>query len=592
MLEELNLSFEKALRENKNILIENHKLSDGIYILANQETGEFQELIVDKDDICENIFLYEKIKKFDFHSSYISSNKSYFDKKISSVVYTAISIKGENLKLNKLSSKNWDVKEALEQILKNFDLYENPRSKYKDKIKLALYEIAEKKYGCVDKNLLEKFKQWVQDNIHQIAMKYNDKKTKYIKIFLDTDVEIYIKEQMKYLYVNLLNNVEILNNGDIVGVHSFNITLNSKKLFLFNKPSKSKYSILIDINKAINYYWMSKLLDSFAMKKKNVVYFGKTIKAYNKRDINMKEIVDIEAKYFVLLKNKNGRAIIEDFDTLNNFKDRLIKVKIEDVMNRSNFNIKEDFILNNLIDEDNEKFILNRMNIIDLLDELFFCKSLKTNLLLDKITIKSSMPNIDINDLSYMIYVIKKPIEDYLYKGIDKNFDKLFKEITLKSLRSFLQEYGSTNKNLERFIVREAILDALEDNRNNKEKIDKAYSNLKNKMFNLSNCNGIENIEEYSFAMGQLIYYLSNNSYIKGKNSNKVNFINLFLNIKKNKKLKYELDKIIKMFSLRVDDRKLYKFKILYSYVLEYDTNEVCNPEFMMAGFLYENLCY
>ena len=132
----------------------------------------------------------------------------------------------------------------------------------------------------------------------------------------------------------------------------------------------------------------------------------------------------------------------------------------------------------------------------------------------------------------------------------------------------------------------------MEDNRNNKEKIDKAYSNLKNKMFNLSNCNGIENIEEYSFAMGQLIYYLSNNSYIKGKNSNKVDFINLFLNIKKNKKLKYELDKIIKMFSLRVDDRKLYKFKILYSYVLEYDTNEVCNPEFMMAGFLYENLCY
>ena len=133
MLNTLSEAFNRTISNDKDTLVKYHKLPEGLYILVNKDTGTYEQFEVTKKESQEGHHLFHKVKELDMYSRYINSNKSFFDKKISSTNYLSLSIKMDNLRELKVD-KNWNIDEALENISRNFEVYENPYLKYKEKI--------------------------------------------------------------------------------------------------------------------------------------------------------------------------------------------------------------------------------------------------------------------------------------------------------------------------------------------------------------------------------------------------------------------------------------------------------------------------
>lgn len=89
------------LSKNPNLLLQNHTLAKGLYIVVNSKDGTYEEFEVAKDSGYEEHRLFNKVKEFDLYSRYLNSNKAYGDKKIGSVTYTSLILKGDNLRLKK-----------------------------------------------------------------------------------------------------------------------------------------------------------------------------------------------------------------------------------------------------------------------------------------------------------------------------------------------------------------------------------------------------------------------------------------------------------------------------------------------------------
>lgn len=590
MLETLRASFREELKNNPNLIVQNHSLAKGVYILVDK-SGEYKELIVTKEKSNSEDPLYNVFKELDIYSICITTNKAYFDKKIQSCVYTAVSLKGENLKPpKKASSGKWDVNDALEKILKNFDVYENPRLKYKGP-KLKLYEKIEEEYKKVDKESLEFFKDWLENNLHDIAERYEDLKPEYIKIFLDENIETYKIENLKYLKLNILTNPKFLENGEVIGVHSFNSNLNEKKTFLLTETKKCKYSYLVSTEVAIEYHWISKLFDGFIKNHKKIVYVGdNSIEGYDKKELDLIKIKSKKPKYVLYLESEKYKTIIKDFDTLNNFEAEPIELNFKNVIERKNFEIAEDSYLKNLKSKGLGADRLDRFELVMLIDSMFFSKYLYSNLFND-ITINKLPSEISKTTLKSLIHNYKMQTKDFLYKGIDKYFKSRFKDISLESLKMYLNKYGATNSNIERFITREAILDYIEGERNMDNRFKVLYQNLVKKQSTCSIDNTIDSIEEYSFLVGQLVNYL--NSLSNAKNSNNtLSSINTYLNARNDEALKRELRRLFKVYNYKLESRKSVRFKHLYSLVLGYEPTEKHNEDFMIGGYLYKNVIF
>ena len=187
MLGTLTDSFKKTMEFDPNTLVKYHKLSEGLYLLVNLNTGSYEQFEVTKKETQEEHPLFHKIKELDMYSRYINSNKSFFDKKISSINYLSLSIKMDNLRNVKVG-KNWDIDEAITNILQNFEVYKNPYIKYKDKLKAKMYKMAEDELGSINNELLEFFKTWIENNLKNISDEIGDRKLNYVKIFLDCDI--------------------------------------------------------------------------------------------------------------------------------------------------------------------------------------------------------------------------------------------------------------------------------------------------------------------------------------------------------------------------------------------------------------------
>lgn len=596
MLKTLMEALNRTINKDPNILIKYHKLSEGLYILVDKDTGAYEQFEVSKKNTQEEHHLFHKIKELDMHSRYINSNKSFFDKKISSVSYLSLSIKMDNLREVKVGN-NWNIDEALENILRNFEIYKNPYLKYKEKIKAKMYKMAEDELGEINKDLFSFFKNWIENNLKDIAKSIGDKKLNYVKIFLDCDIDEYKKEFRRYLIPNILNEPFETEEGEILGVHSLNTNLNIKKPFLVNPIKKNKFPNVVDIDTAINYFYLDFLINSFANSGKSIVYVGETLQGFTPREVNYTNINNIRPKFFLHVQPDKSGAIIKDFDCFNlDSLDTKIALDFNQDILPGGLNISEKSYLNNLNSKGYGLDYLDKYELINLIDAVFFFKRLKINLYNDPVDLGDYIDEkLNKNAIKDLIYENRDAIKDYLYKGVDYSLENNFEEMSMKSLIIIINRFKVSNISKEAFLVRDTILKYFKgDCYDMNEKIKAVDSKLKNIML-MSNISpedniSLANIDEYSYLVGQLYYYLTSLSNAKFSNLN-MDSLNNILRYNKTKLINNELNKMFRKYNYAIGQNSN-RFKNLFFICKSFESKDKLNKDLVIAGYLAKNLMY
>ena len=147
MLKDCLEVFKKMYEEHgESLIIDSYVLGEGSYVLVKKD-GDIETLEVSKKDTDKTDKLYKYFAQRDYLSKLIDMNKPIDSKKvIHSNNYLAFFIKKESIQVDEKGSCK-----LTEEIIDNYyDIFINPRLKYKDKEKKSMYEECEAKYGKVD----------------------------------------------------------------------------------------------------------------------------------------------------------------------------------------------------------------------------------------------------------------------------------------------------------------------------------------------------------------------------------------------------------------------------------------------------------
>lgn len=154
----------------------------------------------------------------------------------------------------------------------------NPYLKYKTGKQKEVYKSIEDIIGAVNVDEINEIKEWIIENIFELAKNIVEKLFKNI---FDYPIEDYIRENKRYTIPNIYNKNDYnLKIDDIVyGLPNDNIGLNSKKPYLENKSRKSTIPNLINTEEALIQRKFFDYLMNFATEGKVNVYIGNKVYA-------------------------------------------------------------------------------------------------------------------------------------------------------------------------------------------------------------------------------------------------------------------------------------------------------------------------
>lgn len=553
ILEVFKKEYEKSGDE---LILGSYSLKDGLYVIINKDKtlSFFEAKTVKQEKLFANIDgkqdsrAFEKLKVWDYYSSYLNSNKALFDKKVHNINYLSYFFKAENSEY---------VKDKIDEhfaILSDFSKFKTKQDK----------EILEK-YQEVFKDELRKEdilqkQNTLKENFDEIIELSKQKEIKnYIKIFFEEDLKIYQKESEIYLALKIFNDSKYneIVDDKIYGLSNANMGLNSKKPYLENKTKKLNVPFLIENS------------DALMLKK-----FFDWLKIQPYRDENKKAIDRyLDEHFYIQKQSKNDEAEISDFDYIPLKSDDAKKhFKIIQVKNYLRIRNKNTYLL--------EDYKINELwSLEEKVDELFYNRQLKNNYYgevykqLDK-------------DFSLLIYMtrdsminyFKKNNENSFYQAINK-YGSRFIELHIKKGR-FLQ--ASLTLNLKLSLLSKEykgkkIMNIKSMQENMQEKLlESSYSQLEK--------------DEFFYLCGQVIRYLLNQSE---KHDKKHDMLEPFLRANSIKKLKADIKSGFFKYKHKIP-LNFTKFNnalaLIYSYEIEDKVSK--NKDFLMIGILSDNIFY
>lgn len=188
--------------------------------------------------------------------------------------------------------------------------------------------------------------------------------------------------------------------------------------------------------------------------------------------------------------------------------------------------------------------------------------------------------------LESLLKRLSVPLFDWLYKDSTIRLKKSFKEITLDIVKHTLEK-GNDFRAMEMFNMRLGILNHIRGSENNmKDRFTDIRDNLVLKCQSKDDM-VIDGMEEFSYAIGQLSYYLLSQN--KG-NKRKHSLFSPILNAKRVKKIRFELENLFKKYNHEIGMNSL-KFNNLYRMVLGFDSEKI-DTEFLLGGYLANNIMY
>lgn len=584
--------FSEMLKHEDNLILKGYVPADGSYIIVkNDGTVKNADIKFDKktrDLNCTDDTLLNDICFYDYHSKLISMNKPIDIKKvIHSNNYLAFAVKKESI-----------TTKLTEAIIDNYyDTLKNPLEKKYKKSKEAskIYQKFEEDHGVVNITLLEKCRSWIKQHIFSIDKLVNVDlgKKEYLKIFFEVfeaneednkkNRELFIQEDNRYIFPNIYNsndyNVEV--DGKIQGIPDNNMGMNAKKPFLSIKTRKNPASYLLDGDTALLQKQFFEYLMNFATNGKNNIYvdiINNKIEAYSDKE-EREKFSGIEAGYYLRIQ-KGKELEIQVQDNIVNYQDKLLL----------NFNYQDFFNMNIEKYPEYTKDIgiyTKRTDVGRLINNIFFSKYLLTNYFTDAndISVKDSV-------LKRIIIMYRNVIFDWIYKGIDNNFEVVEKQFALELIKNTL----INDYNL-RAMTQLNLHWSFEDYFANLEKrggekmadiATKIRMSVKEKVMSKDKAVIVSNNEEYYYAIGQLMAYFISLSKASKKAQS---LINPVLNAQNDTVIKTRLLQLYKKYNYNILTKNS-RVKNLYAMILGYKPEGKVNQEMILFGYMDNNVIY
>ena len=584
--------FLEMLKHEDNLILKGYIPADGSYVIVkNDGTVKNADIKFDKKTRnlnCTDDTLLNDICFYDYHSKLISMNKPIDIKKvIHSNNYLAFAVKKGSI-----------TTKLTEAIIDNYyDTLKNPLEKKYKKSKEAskIYQKFEEDHGVVNITLLEKCRSWIKQHIFSIDKLVNVdlEKKEYLKIFFEVfetneednkkNKELFIQEDNRYIYPNIYNNnyynVEV--DGKIQGIPDNNMGMNAKKPFLSIKTRKNPASYLLDGDTALLQKQFFEYLMNFATNGKNNIYvdiINNKIEAYSDKE-EREKFSGIEAGYYLRIQ-KGKELEIQVQDSIVNYQDKLLL----------NFNYQDFFKMNIEKYPEYTKNIgiyTKRTDVGRLINNIFFSKYLLTNYFTDAndISVKDSV-------LKRIIIMYRNVIFDWIYKGIDNNFEVVEKQFVLELIKNTL----INDYNL-RAMTQLNLHWSFEDYFANLEKrggekmadiATKIRMSVKEKVMSKDKAVIVNNNEEYYYAIGQLMAYFISLSKASKKAQS---LINPVLNAQNDTVIKTRLLQLYKKYNYNILTKNS-RVKNLYAMILGYKPEGKVNQEMILFGYMDNNVIY
>ena len=584
--------FLEMLKHEDNLILKGYIPADGSYVIVkNDGTVKNADIKFDKKTRnlnCTDDTLLNDICFYDYHSKLISMNKPIDIKKvIHSNNYLAFAVKKESI-----------TTKLTEAIIDNYyDTLKNPLEKKYKKSKEAskIYQKFEEDHGVVNITLLEKCRSWIKQHIFSIDKLVNVdlEKKEYLKIFFEVfetneednkkNKELFIQEDNRYIYPNIYNNnyynVEV--DGKIQGIPDNNMGMNAKKPFLSIKTRKNPASYLLDGDTALLQKQFFEYLMNFATNGKNNIYvdiINNKIEAYSDKE-EREKFSGIEAGYYLRIQ-KGKELEIQVQDSIVNYQDKLLL----------NFNYQDFFKMNIEKYPEYTKNIgiyTKRTDVGRLINNIFFSKYLLTNYFTDAndISVKDSV-------LKRIIIMYRNVIFDWIYKGIDNNFEVVEKQFVLELIKNTL----INDYNL-RAMTQLNLHWSFEDYFANLEKrggekmadiATKIRMSVKEKVMSKDKAVIVNNNEEYYYAIGQLMAYFISLSKASKKAQS---LINPVLNAQNDTVIKTRLLQLYKKYNYNILTKNS-RVKNIYAMILGYRSEGKVNQEMILFGYMDNNVIY
>lgn len=596
MFEECLDVFSEMLKHEDNLILKGYVPADGSYIIVkNDGTVKNVDIKFDKktrDLNCTDDTLLSDICFYDYHSKLISMNKPMDSKKvIHSNNYLSFAVKKDSITIK-----------LTEAIIDNYyDTLKNPLEKKYKKSKEAskIYQKFEEEHSAIDVELLERCRSWIKQHIFSIDKLINIDlgKKEYLKIFFEVfeaseednkkNRELFIQEDNRYIFPNIYNNndynVEV--EGKIQGIPDNNLGMNAKKPFLSIKTRKNPASYLLDGDTALLQKQFFEYLMNFASNGKNNVYVdtvNNKIEAYDDKE-ERKKFAGIEAGYYLRIQ-KGKELEIQVQDNLVNYQDKLFL----------NFNYQDFFNMNIENYPEYTKDIgihSKRTSVGRLINEIFFSKYLLTNYFTDAsdISVKDSV-------LKRTIVMYRNVIFDWIYKGIDNNFETAEKRFALDLIKNTLIN-NYTLRAMTQLNLHWSFKDYFAElKQQGGEKMAEVATeireSIKERVMSKEKVKMPINDKEYYYAVGQLAAYFISLSKA-GKKSQSM--INPVINISDDRVLKERLIQLYKKYNYAIDHYNV-RFKNLFAMILAYkpdaQTDRQTKDEMILFGYMDNNSIY
>lgn len=591
--------------KGEKLITDNYTLADGTYIMVNTDGNIKYQKEFDKK--VSQIIEFEEFITRDYLSKYLESNKSIEKSKlIHSNNYMSFFIKKETLNLEEFAKKKKkaNIKEfILECIDDYFNVLENPKNKHsKKKEALKLYKEIEEQLGLANVEKVNYCRNWIKENIFQIGENLKDYKG-YLKIFFDFPIEEYEKESNRYIIPNIYNsndyNTEF--NGEILGLPNNNMGMNSKKPYLANKTRKNNMPYLINKEDVLLQKKFYDYLYNLVNNGVNNVYFditNKIIKPLYKDEETKrhKEKVEKGLRAYYLRIQKGKEVEIHDFDIITNYNTEITGLEIKEEIVNENIRVKSKLL------ENGGKKVTSIYSLEKLVDRIYFNKFLVNNYF-------TPIKDLKINDSKVLeqMALTKDAWFSFIYKGNVNQIKSMFKKSSMELIKNSIAN-GYVVKAFEQFVLREAILDYFELNKDREvSNIDggrrmgdfikpindklRQKINIKEKDIreNRVTQGVIESDEEYYFAVGQFISYLFS---LSKANTKKQSLINPFLNCKSDKRLKELLERLYKKYNHAIEGN-YGRASSLNRMIIGYIPKESkVKTDILIAGYLYSSLIY
>ena len=452
-------------QKGDKLILDNYELKEGLYIRVKQD-GDFEPFIVKKKN-RELIFsdidgglnhsAYEWLIERDYYSSYLNSNKSFYDKKLHNINYLSLFVKMESFtNPKKLLNEN-----AIRYQYLYLCTYAKFTKKQEKEI-LKQYEPYLKKQNR-KRDIFRKYK-WIKNHLQEIVRLAEDNGIKnYIKIFFDEDIALYKKESEIYYAIKIFNDISYSKAiaQNIYGLSDSNMGLNSKKPFLEHKNRKLTTPFMI-----------------------------------------LKEDALLVKVFFDWLKFQDSREKYPLINTLfvhRDFRDKDLIMDFDYVPIRLKELTPPIKVLNHLKIDKIEDYELKEVSQLEFkIDELFYAKQLIFNYFNDDIKVSDFMTK----ELQNLLFVTKYSMINYFKKYNEREFYRIVKKygsrFILNSLRVGYEFKAKESLNLKLSLQQykgEKIMN-----------IEEMFSSIKNKLDNLEYDN--LNKEEFFFLSGQLANYL------------------------------------------------------------------------------------